>query len=184
MIRTAVIIIILAVIALLSWRFKQAETVETAATAEPVLQSDFFLENFRMRQYGENGQLRYRLDGLRLDSFPATDSTLISHPDMVFHNDSGPNWRITATNGEASSEELDEIRLAGNVEITRDASRENPPLKVTTSGLLLKPKTEFVQSEAAITFIQPGARVVAQSLEGHLQQGQFKLRKVQGRYEP
>lgn len=184
MIRTGIIILVLAVIALLSWRFKQTESLETAATAEAAHQSDFFLENFRIRQYGGTGLLRYHIDGQRLERFPDNDRTLISRPLMVLHDDSGPTWHITAARGEASSEELDEIQLRGNVEITRDAATKSPPLKVTTSSLLLKPKTEFVQSEETITLIQPGAKLVAQSLEGHLEQGHFELRNVQGRYEP
>lgn len=184
MIRTGLIIIVLAVIAILSWRFKQAETLDTAATVEPTRQSDFFLEDFRMRQYGETGRLRYLINGQRLEHFPADDSTIISRPSMVLHNDRGPTWHITAANAKAGSEELDEIRLSGNVEITRDAGRNNQPVQITTASLLIKPKTEFVRSTDTITLIQPGARLVAQSLEAHLEQGQFTLRNVQGRYEP
>lgn len=185
MIRTGIIILVLAVIAFLSWRFKQSEILETTtATVEPAHQSDFFLEDFRTRQYGETGRLRYRFNGQRLEHFPADDSTLINQPSMILHDDTGPSWRITAVTGEAGSEELDEIRLTGHVEITRDTAGGNPPVQITTASLLLKPKMEFVQSEDMITLTQPGVQLVAQSLEARLEQGQFKLHNVQGRYEP
>lgn len=184
MIRTGIIIVILAVIAILSWRFKQTETLATGAIIESGQQSDFFLENFRLSQYGETGRLRYQINGQRLEHFPADDSTFISRPSMVFHNDNGPTWNITAASAEAGSEELDEVRLSGNVKIVSDATAGNPPVRVTTANLLLKPKMELVQSEETITLTRPGAVLVAQSLEADLEQGRFELRNVRGRYEP
>lgn len=184
MIRTAVLIIVLAVIALLSWRFRQSETLETAATIEPARQSDFFLDGFSARQYGETGRLRYRFNGRHLEHFPADDSTLISQPAMVLHDDNGPTWRITAANGRAGSEALDEVRFKGDVEITRDADDDNAPVRITTASLVLKPRMQFVQTEDTVTLTQPGARLVAQRLEAHLQQGHLELHNVQGRYEP
>jgi lipopolysaccharide export system protein LptC len=185
MIRTGIIIVVLILVAFLSWRFKQSESVDASVAGEPVHQPDFFLANFRIRQFGETGLLRYRLDGQRLERFPSDERTLIDQPSMVLHDDGGPTWRITADNGEASTEALDEIRLQGDVEISRDAAAtQRPPLRVTTASLLFKPKTEFVQSKNTITLVQPGARLVADSLEGNLQEGQFELRNVKGRYEP
>lgn len=184
MIRTGTLIIVLAIIALLSWRFRQSETLETAATAEPARQSDFFLDGFSTRQYDETGRLRYRFNGRHLEHFPADDNTLISQPAMILHDGNGPTWRITAANGEAGSEALDEIRLKGNVEIIRDATGGNAPVRITTASLLLKPRMEFVRTEETVTLTQPGARLVAQRLEAHLEQGRLELRNVQGRYEP
>lgn len=184
MIRTTLIIVVLALIAFLSWRFKQTESLDTIASVEPAHQADFFLKNFRMRQYDETGLLRYRLDGQRLERFPNDERTLINQPSMALLSAGDPAWHITAANGEASSEKLDEIRLNGDVEIVRDATENRQPMRVTTASLLLKPKTEFVQSKDTITLVQPGARLVAESLEGSLEQGQFELRKVRGRYEP
>jgi lipopolysaccharide export system protein LptC len=184
MIRTIVIIIVLALIAFLSWRFKQTESLDTTAAVEPAHQADFFLKNFRMRQYDETGLLRYRLDGQRLERFPNDERTLISQPLMALYSADDPAWRITAASGEASSEKLDEIRLSGDVEMVRDAAENRQPMRVSTASLLLKPKTEFVQSKHMITLVQPGARLVAESLEGNLEQGQFELRNVRGHYEP
>lgn len=184
MIRTGILIIVLAVIALLSWRFRQSETLETAITVEPARQSDFFLDGFSTRQYGETGRLRYQFNGQHLEHFPADDSTLINQPAMVLHDDNGPTWRITATYGETGPEAQDEIRLKGDVEITRDAAADNAPVRITTASLLLKPRMEFVQTEETVTLTQPGTRLVAQYLEAHLEQGRLELRNVQGRYEP
>lgn len=143
------------------------------------------MEQFRIRQYNEQGLLEYQLEGQKLEHYPNDDSAKITSPYMQLQQTGGTQWLIEADHAFGDSTALEKINLVGNVEIHKPAAGPNTdPIKINTRSLKILPKTNFAETTDTVTITATNSKITAQTLEADFNQGRFTLSDVRGRYEP
>jgi lipopolysaccharide export system protein LptC len=144
-------------------------------------QIDFFMKNFRIRQYDDQGQLHYTLKGTQLNHFQQDEHTEISNPDMELHPQN-KHWTLQADQAvtvDADKEAAEEIRFLGNVRVEQADS-----MLIRTEALLLKPETEYMETLEPVTISGTEGNIHAESLHADLRTGIHTLTAVKGRYAP
>ena len=141
-------------------------------------QIDFFMENFRIRQYDDLGQLSYTLTGTQLNHFQQDDHVEISNPDMEL-SQQNKDWTVQADRAVTAGEAAEEIRFLGNVRMEQADS-----LVLRTEALLLKPETQYMETLEPVVISGSGGNIEAASMRANLQTGIHTLTAVKGRYAP
>ncbi|HEX5056067.1 MAG TPA: LPS export ABC transporter periplasmic protein LptC [Gammaproteobacteria bacterium] len=173
------LLLLLAAAGLTSWLRTRPDIVALPAEAEAIRQIDFFMKNFRIRQYDYQGQLHYTFKGRQLNHYEADARTEISGPDMELAVDSA-HWTVQADRAvTAGTQSAEEIRFSGNVRVQQENS-----LLIRTETLLLQPETEYMESLEPIVISGTGRNIEAASLRANLQTGIHTLTGVRARYVP
>ncbi len=189
---SAILLLLLISIAIMSsWLRQRTLEPNNGLTTPQTQQADFFLENFTIKQFNRQGQLDYRLQGLRLEHFEHDDSTHIQQPDIALlqarqphHQPHQPQWHITAKQAQASTEALDEFLLTGDVNLQQQLqnSAKEQALHIQTQQLLLKPKAQYAESTSTVTMQHAQAILTAKGLQADLKLGKHTFTQVKGRY--
>jgi LPS export ABC transporter protein LptC len=178
----AVVLLLLAAAGATTWLRTRPDIIDPAATAETIRQIDFFMENFRIRQYDQQGRLSYIFNGRQLNHFPEDGRAEISSPDLELNSTEG-HWTVRADRAIASSgtnrKTDEEIRFLGNVRMEQAGS-----LLIRGEALLLKPATEYMESVEPVVITGISGNIQASSLKVDLQTGIHTLTGVKGRYAP
>lgn len=175
------LLLLLAAAGLTSWlRTRPDAGAPPADEAGAVRQIDFFMKNFRIRQYDKQGQLHYILKGGQLDHYEADDHAEISRPDMELAVDNA-RWTVQAdravtARGQSSPEE---IRFSGNVRVEQENS-----LLIRSETLLVQPDAEYMESLEPVVISDSRRNIEAASLRANLQTGIHTLTGVRARYAP
>ena len=174
------LLLLLAAAGLTSWLRTRPE-VATPPTeeAEAIRQIDFFMKNFRIRQYDKQGQLHYIFVGAQLNHYEADDRAEISGPDMELAVDSG-RWTVQADRAvTVRNQAADEIRFSGNVRVEQENS-----LLIRSETLLVQPDAEYMETLEPVVISGTGRNIQAASLRANLQTGIHTLTGVRARYAP
>lgn len=170
--------LLLAAAALTSWLRTRPDIGVPVTAEETIRQIDFFMENFRIRQYDELGRLHYVLQGRQLNHYEEDDRAEISEPDLELADD-GTHWTVRAEHAVATrAKATEEIRFSGDVRV------EQPEMLIRTETLLVLPETEYMESLQPVVVSGPGGRIEAASLRADLRTGVHTLTEVRGRYVP
>ena len=181
--RTGILVILLITAAVLTSWLNRSTPSTTVVADKPAPQADFFLENFQIHQYDENGKLSYELQGQRLDHYPNNDITEINVPNIAITTELSP-WHIQAQTAVIKPEIEDEMLFIGKVDVRRPNTALASALSLQTEHLLLKPAAETLYSNQLVTLTGPGSKIIASQMQADLKQGQITLLDVKGRYEP
>lgn len=182
--RTGIIILILLVIAVATSWLKRGAPGLTISGLQTSQAADFFLEDFQMQQFDEQGVLSYRMAGQRLEHYPKVGNSKINKPDMSIHPETESPWRIESELAVILPEANDEMRFTGQVYIRRPKTAVVKPISLRTEHLLLKPRAEIMQSEATVVIVSQGARIQGSQLFADLKHGQMTLHEVKSEYVP
>lgn len=130
---------------------------------------DYFMRQFAVKTFGEDGRLKSEVKGGQAHHFPDTDTLEISHVTIRSLDSQGHLTTATArqavTNGDAS-----EVTLMGNVQVVRAASRsvagkEQPGIIFTGEFMHAFMKTERVISDQPVVFTRGADYFTADSME-------------------
>ena len=180
MLRTTLLLVALLAIAGLSWWLRQSESAPSTIAAERKPQSDFFLNDFTIHQFDQDGLLKYEIGGTQLTHFPDDDSSIIEKPTFDFDEGNDVRWQIRARQATAGSEAVDELWLKGDVQITQSGN-DNSTL-LSTERLLVKPNAKIAHTDTDVLVKQGQATIVASSLNANLESGIVELTQVKGHY--
>jgi len=155
--------------------------------AEPSMaerRSDYYLEDFRITEYGADGRPAQVLAGRTLTHYPADDTADLEAPELSLSRPGAPRWTARAEQGWLSPGG-ERIRLQGKVVMMRHAAPDSPPLRIETERLELHTGDETLHSDAAVAIIGANWRVDAVGLESDLKTRRLTLmHEVRGHYEP
>jgi LPS export ABC transporter protein LptC len=171
------VLLLLAAAGATTWLRTRPDITAPAADADVIRQIDFFMENFRIRQYDEQGRLRYTFNGSELNHFPEDGRAEISSPDLALDSADG-RWSVRADRAVTAGKD-EEIRFLGNVRMEQADS-----MLIRSEALLLKPGTEYMESLKPVVITGAGGNVEAASLKADLRTGIHTLTGVKGRYAP
>ncbi len=173
------VLLLLAVAAITTWLRTRPDLADTAPDADAIPQIDFFMENFRIRQYDREGLLHYTLKGGELNHIQQEQRTEISRPELEL-TPHARRWTVQAeravTTGDGTAEE---IRFLGKVRIEQTGA-----MLIRTEALLFKPETEYMETLEPAIISGSNGTIEAQSMRSELRTGMHTFLGVKGRYAP
>lgn len=113
---------------------------------------DAIAENFEVRRFDEQGQIKYRLSGPHMIHFPDDDSALLESPKLVAYRPDAPPVTLIGDNAKVTSKG-ETIFLWDNVSVTRAATRDRLEMVARMPELTVLPNagTAFSNSPVEIT---------------------------------
>ena len=165
-----------------SW-LRNRVTTEPEPQPEKTYAADSFMDQFRISQYSDSGQLAYLLNGARLEYFDNEGKTVITRPDISVQPDSPDlNWQVQAHQAVSRSRRLDEINFTGDVIFERRPNDGVAAVLLETGQILIKPKLELASTDGSVTIHYALSTISGEKLQADLKQGLFNMQRVQGRY--
>lgn len=147
------VIVLLALLAGLSfWLQRAVAPVETTQDGKLRHDPDAIAENFMVRQFDEQGRVKYRLTAPYLMHFPDDDTSQLTSPTLIHYRPNAPALTLSGKNAKVSSKGQT-IFLWDDVKAARAATAERPELVARMPDLTVRPDDgiAFTQSPVVIT---------------------------------
>ena len=125
---------------------------------------DFIVERFTATKLDETGRPESTLTAERMVHYPDDATTELEDPLLVQLPERGPPVRISAERGTVMKDG-EEVRLYGNVVITRDATESRPELKVETTYLQVFPNEDLARTPEAVVITEGRSRLSGVGME-------------------
>jgi lipopolysaccharide export system protein LptC len=178
-------IVLLAVLAGLSfWLQQVVETGETKQEGKLRHDPDSMAENFLLRQFDDQGQVKYRLTAPYLEHYPDDDASLLKNPTLIQYRPDAPSLTVSGENARVTSKG-EVVFLWDDVRVTRAATPERPAAVARMPDLTAHPNDgiAFTQSPVEITEGQSWVKGVGMHLDQKA--ATFELQsQVTGLYYP
>jgi len=178
-------IVLLALLAGLSFWLQQAVAPgETKRDGKLRHDPDSMAENFLMRQFDDQGQVKYRLTAPYLEHYPDDDASLLKNPTLIHYRPNAPTLTVSGENARVTSKG-EVVFLWDDVRVKRDATPERPAAIARMPDLTVHPNdgTAFTQSPVEITEDKSWIKGVGMHLDHNT--STFELQsQVTGLYYP
>lgn len=135
--------------------------------------SDYALLDFTLHALDEHGQLAFTMSGPQSARHPEDGSMFVTSPDYVLTGDDGP-W-IGRSDHAWINKEGTELRLAGHVQMEREASIAAAATRIDTADLTAWPRTGKLHTPAPTQIVQPGAVLRGIGMQADLNSKQLEL---------
>jgi lipopolysaccharide export system protein LptC len=143
---------------------------------------DFIVENFTAMKMDKDGKPASTLKARRMKHYPETETSELEKPFLVQLRDSGPPVNISADRGLIAGSG-DEVRLYGNVVVSRQATEERPELRLETRYLQVFPEQDLARTTEHVVITQGRTRLTGVGMEVNSKTEEFVLKsKVSGVY--
>ena len=145
---------------------------------------DYIMTNFVTTQTYPNGGLRYKLAAVEMRHFPDDDSTELQRPRYTQFAADKPYTQVQSLRGHVSSDG-EEVKLFGNVKVTRQAFAGKGEMTVETDYLNIRPNDDLVTTESPVVIRQAPKTVIYATGMIYEKQKQTVtlLHKVRAHYE-
>ena len=84
--------------------------------------TNHFLNNFVIEQTGDDGNVKWTLNGDRLEKFPYSERSEVINPDMYVKSSDKTFWKVTASHALDPDSEFNSIYLTNNVKFEKKNS--------------------------------------------------------------
>lgn len=149
---------------------------------EPVLT----IEQFQAVRMNMAGLREYVLEAPLLVQLAGQEGTRVQKPVMDWYQPDGKTreWRLRAENGWIAADQQ-QVRLEGEVVMTRTAESGKSPMTITTRDVLVRPAERYAETAAPALAVTPGGELRAIGARAYLDQERLELlSQVRGFYEP
>lgn len=149
---------------------------------EPVLT----IERFQAIRMNVAGLREYVLEAPLLVQLAGQEGTRVQKPVMDWYQPDGRTreWRLRAENGWIAADQQ-QVRLEGEVVMTRTAESGKSPVTITTRDVLVRPTERYAETAAPALAVTPGGELRAIGVRAYLDQERLELlSQVRGFYEP
>ncbi|HEX6736535.1 MAG TPA: LPS export ABC transporter periplasmic protein LptC [Azonexus sp.] len=163
-------IILVALLAGLSFWLQRAVDIEESRRDGKLRHDpDAIAENFVIRRFDDNGQLKYRLTAPYLVHYPDDDSSELSSPTLVNYRPDAPSITFSALNAKVSAEG-ETIFLWDEVNVLREATAERPAMHARMPDLTVQPDLgiAFTNSPVEITMGQSWLKGIGAHLDNNV----------------
>lgn len=145
---------------------------------------DYIVDNFTIRNFDRNGDIASTLAASKMVHFPDDDSTELIAPRVVQTKPNEPRMTVQADRG-ALSQDGAEIFLYDNVLLVRDATKEAPAARMTTSFLHIVRSRSLVLTDRHVVITEKGRSLEGRGMEYSNETQQLFLRShVRGTMDP
>jgi lipopolysaccharide export system protein LptC len=145
---------------------------------------DAIAENLMVRQFDDEGRVKYRLTAPHMNHFPDDDSSELKKPILVHYRPDAPEVTVSGNNARVTSKGQ-VIFLWDDVRVVRAASADRPAAVARMPDLTAQPDdgTAFTQSPVEITEDKSWVKGVGMNLDNNA--STFVLQsQVTGLYYP
>lgn len=180
--RAAVLFVALALLALLSGWLADILAPRPSVSEPERHTPDFYLTGVAARTMDEHGKLQHRMSAERIVHYGDDDSSELLEPRFYAYDEQGPRWEVSSERGNSSGDGK-VVRLSGAVTMTQLRDAEG---RLHTRDLLLRPREDYVETAAGVTFADATSRIGAVGLRGHIgENGRLELlANVRGTHVP
>lgn len=172
------------------WLVRSAPKFPTDGAAAVVSKEpDYFMNQFRVRDFDATGRLTSDLTGVEGHHFPATDTLEVKDPHMRSVDDDGRVTVATALRG-VSNGDGSEIQLFGNAVIVREAAKRPdgtavPRMEFRGEYLHAFVNEDRVSSDKPVELLRGADRFVGDQLDYDNRTGVAVLKgRVRGMLQP
>lgn len=188
----ATIVLLLVMVALLSWRLRPTPPTESAAAtaAAPThhpgeRQVDYYLSGLHATTMGPDGMPARTLSAEHVRHFGDDDTTELENPRLTVHQGESPAWEVYAASGWISADG-NLVLLDGEVQIDRAGGRDSRPVHIRTRNLRVQPRQDYAETDEQVSVRSDQDWIDATGMQAWLRQpSRIKfLADVKGFYAP
>jgi len=170
------IILFLSVFLVLIWL---ESTLSNAVDFDKIDESDtetnHFLNDFSIEQTDGDGNIKWTLDGDRLEKFPNSDRSEVINPKMYVKSSEESSWRVTASHALDPDSEFNTIYLTDNVKFEKKSMAEETEVFITTTRAIIYPEEDKVETDAFATIITPNSKTTGDGVIANIKEGYVKI---------
>lgn len=171
-------------LALMTFWLERAVREEEPHATQRRHDPDYLVSNFTTTSYNRDGAVESMLSAAKMIHYPDDDSTELIAPRVVQTRPSEPRMTVSAERG-TLSREGDEIFLYDNVVLVREADKERPQARMTTSFLHVVKDRSLIRTDREVTIVEDRRTLSGRGMEYNSQLQQFQLlSEVRGLFEP
>lgn len=148
-VRQRLLPLLLALLAALAWWLSLMHEGPRLAQDDHSGQPDQVVEGLRITTLDETGQPHRRLIAREARHYPGGKGSELDAPRLTLFPEAGPPWQLKSACGWVA-EELEEIRLQGDVLLDREAWQDNPPVQIATPELQVWPEEHYGRTQAPL----------------------------------
>lgn len=125
---------------------------------------DYTANDITLTRMDDTGRAQYVIDAKKLVHYSDDDSGELTQPRLAGAKAGRPEMRVRADLGKTTSEG-EEVRLYGNVVLTRAPWKGAPELVAKTPYMLALPEQEILRTDQPVDVRQGGSRVTANGMQ-------------------
>ena len=164
----------------LAWHAHQHRPIKPLQGHYP----NMFAKNMIATRIDENGAPLYRITSPSVLYYPDNNTIDFMSPHVWIYNTSQKPWEIQAFYAR-SSNNFEKILLWNNVRFHQTPGKFNSDNNMATDQLIIYPKRKFAETNADVTFWQPGNKISGTGLQADLNENWIRLlHHVRGYYLP
>ena len=148
-VRQRLLPLLLVPLAVLAWWLSLMREGPRLAQDDHSGQPDQVVEGLRITTLDEAGRPHRRLIAREARHYPGGAGSELDAPRLTLFPEEGPPWQLKSTRGWVA-EELEEIRLRGDVLLDREAWQDNPPVQIATPELQVWPQEHYGRPHAPL----------------------------------
>lgn len=174
--------LLLASLAALTWWLDQKVQPLGPAREGAPNDPDFMVDKFEATRMTEDGQQRYSVVATKMTHYPADNSAVLDHPQLIHFDPKRAPVSIRANQGVLSSNG-ENAYFTGDVQVKGEAYGDTPEMALYTSFLHVIPDKDLVKTDRDVTLTSGNSTVKAVGLEFNNKTRTLNLlSKVKGSY--
>lgn len=162
-----VIMLLLAATVLSTWILYKVSLVSTNAAGNASNAPDYFMQDFTTLAMNANGKPNYKLHGVYMAHYPASDTTEILKPSIDFLRPDRPTMHVIADQGWLTSAN-EVVLLNGNVELTEKDRSGNPVMQVNTASARVLIDQNYVESDQFTRIVTRHTNITGTGMQANL----------------
>ena len=169
------LVLMLSLAAITFWLEQAVQSPVATSDATKRHDPDLVISNFTSIRHGAGGVPTYSLRAQKMVHYPDNEMTYLEEPRIASFSPDAPPTRITAREAELSKNG-NEAFFYGNVVVSREASKEQPELRVTTEHLWIDQKSDTAHTNDPVVIVQGASILKGVGLDANRKERTFILR--------
>lgn len=175
--------LIIVAAALLKWYSDQGSATLDTAAGDGTSPPSTILHQVEQTTFNAEGFRHFRIEAEQAMHFSLREEAEFSKPLVYFYQANQLSWAASAHTGTVH-DNGDRVYLTGDVTVEQRDPTDNP-LSLITQELVLHPRSQFAETEQAVTIKQANFTTQAIGMQVDMESGTVILQsKVFSRYEP
>ena len=112
-------ILTLSLLALLWLNHMLTDAINFNRIKKSETKTNHFLNNFVIEQTGDDGNVKWTLNGDRLEKFPYSERSEVINPHMIVNSTNDEKWNVTAKHALDPNSKFESIYLTDNVKFQK-----------------------------------------------------------------